>query len=149
MKILFDWFVAIYKIANLQILFFDLNNTIITKKTINKIHSLSDISKKLKIEEENIKYILSDYNTHSQKIYQILKKKKRPRVCFFPTSPQIIKAKGKVDKNSRPFLKYIDYLFINSKFEFKYWSNFIAKSKIKIIGLPLFYKLKRNKKNKY
>ena len=131
------------------LLFFDLNNTIITKKTINKIHSLSDISKKLKIEEQNIKYILSDYNTHSQKIYQILKKKKRPRVCFFPTSPQIIKAKGKVDKNSRPFLKYIDYLFINSKFEFKYWSNFIAKSKIKIIGLPLFYKLKRNKNKKY
>ena len=139
MEFIFDNFLK--KLLLKILLFFNLNNTIITKNAINKIHSLSDISKKLKIDEKNIKYVLSDYNTHSQKIYQILKKKKRPRVCFFPTSPQIIKAKRKVDKNLRPFLKYIDYLFINSKFEFKYWSNFIAKSKIKIVGLPLFYKL--------
>lgn len=127
------------------LLFFDLNNKNFTKKILNKIHSLSEISKKLNLEENNIKYILTDYNTHSQNIYQILKEKKRPRVYFFPTSPQVIKAKNKVNKNARPFLNYIDNLFINSNFELKYWSNFIAKSKIKIIGLPLFYKLKRNK----
>ena len=64
-------------------------------------------------------------------------------IYFFPTSPQIVNAKKKVVKNSRPFLKYIDYLLINSKFEFDYWSNFIIKSKIKIIGIPLFYSLKK------
>jgi hypothetical protein len=132
------------KISLKILLFLDLNNSI-SNKIIKKIHSLTNICKKLNIEESMIKYILSDYNTHSQKIYQILKKKKRPLIYFFPTSPQIIKAKKKVDKNSRPLLKYIDYLLINSKFEFDYWSNFIIKSKIKITGIPLFYSLKKKK----
>lgn len=133
------------KISLKILLFLDLNNSI-SNKIIKKIHSLTNICKKLNIEESMIKYILSDYNTHSQKIYQILKKKKRPLIYFFSTSPLAINAKKKkVNKNSRPFLKYIDYLLINSKFEFDYWSNFIIKSKIKIIGIPLFYSLKKTK----
>jgi hypothetical protein len=130
------------KISLKILLFLSLNN-FISNKIIKKIHSLTNICNKLNIDESMIKFILSDYNTHSQTIYQILKKKKRPLIYFFPTSPQIINAKKKVDKNSRPFLKYIDCLLINSKFEFDYWLNFIIKSKIKIIGIPLFYSLKK------
>ena len=85
------------------LLFFDLNNTIITKKTINKIHSLSDISKKLKIEEENIKYILSDYNTHSQNIYQILKKKKGQEFAFFLHLLKLSKLKERLTKTQDHF----------------------------------------------
>lgn len=130
------------KISLKVLLFLGINN-FISNKIIKKIHSLTNICKKLNIDESMIQCILSDYNTHSQTIYQILKKKKRPLIYFFPTSPQIINARKKVDINSRPFLKYIDYLLINSKFEFDYWSNFINKSKIKIIGIPLFYPLKK------
>lgn len=130
------------KISLKILLFLGLNN-FISNKIIKKIHSLTNLCNKLNIDESMIKFILSDYNTHSQTIYQILKKKKRPLIYFFPTSPQIINAKKKVVKNLRPFLKYIDYLLINSKFEFDYWSNFIIKSKIKIIGIPLFYSLKK------
>jgi hypothetical protein len=128
-------------------LFLKIDKIFFFKKVVNHIHSLDEVCKKLNIDRKNVKSLMSDYNTHSQTLYQILISKRKPSVYFFPTSPQIIKARSKVNRNVRPFLKYVDYLFINSKYEFKYWSNFIEKKKIKIIGLPIFYELK--KKNNF
>ena len=56
------------------------------------------------------------------------------------TNVKITIIKRDQEKN---FPRIILVLFINSKYEFKYWSNFIDKKKIKIIGLPIFYGIKK------
>ena len=140
----------IYKIILKFLIFFVLGNNLIFKKIVSKVHSLNNVCKKLNISTSNVKYILSDSNTHSETLNQILlDKKKKIKVYFFSPQPQIFKPKSKiVNTEGRPFLKYIDTLLINSKYDLKYWSNFIEKKKIKIIGPSIFFNFKKKKKFK-
>ena len=123
------------------------NKNSLFKKILSEVHSFKKICNQLKVNKFKIKYILSDLNTHSETLYQILlNKKKQFKIVFFPTSPQNVKPRSKkVNVNARPFLKLIDLLLINSKYDLNYWLNFISKEKIKIIGPSLFYHLDKNK----
>ena len=129
------------------LIIFQFNKNSFFKKILSEVHSFEKICNKLKINKLKIKYILSDLSTHSETLNQILlNKKKQIKIVFFQTSPQNFTQRfKKVNVNARPFLKLIDLLLINSKYDFNYWLNFIGKEKIKIIGPSLFYNLNKNK----
>lgn len=138
----------IFKIILKLLIFFELSNSSIFKKVIFGVHSLENVCKKLNVLKSNVKFILSDLNTRSETLNQLLlEKKKKIKVCFFPTSPQTVKSKSDIiNTKGRPLLKHVDILLINSKYDFLYWSNFLEKKKIKIIGPSIFINLK-NKRN--
>ena len=123
------------------------NKNLFFNKILSEVHSFEKICSQLKVNKFKIKYILSDVNTHSETLNQILLNKNRHfKIVFFLTSPQVVKSiSKKLNINARPFLKLIDLLLINSEYDFNYWSNFISREKIKIIGPSLFYHLRKNK----
>ncbi len=135
----------IYKIINhiLQKLNFRIINNF--KNKINyDLHDPTKLINKLDIGSiKDIEYLFTEYNNFSIWIKNFYYLKDRPKIIFFPSSPQIISNTKKINKNKK---LYGDLLLTISDKEKNYWKNFIDKKKIKSIGVPQFNEIR--KKNK-
>lgn len=140
--------------------FFKLYNSFLFKYSSEKVFGLLQLLKKINISHyDQIKFIMTDYNTSSQRIVSFANfHNKKYKIVFFPSSPQLAgdltTLKGSNEKNKltafnfmndkkKRMLKYADFLLVNSKFELNYWNKYIDKKFIKIIGLPIFYHISK------
>jgi hypothetical protein len=116
------------------------------KKKINyKLHNPKILINQLEINHLNeIKYIFTEYGNFSIWIKNFYQLSKRPKIIFFPSSPQIFLNK----KIKRKKKLYGDLLLNISTKEKKFWKQFIDSKKIKPIGVPNFNQIRFNKRKK-
>ena len=128
---------TIYKIINhiLQKLNFRIINNF--KNKINyDLHDPTKLIDKLDIRSiKDIEYLFTEYNNFSIWIKNFYYLKDRPKIVFFPSSPQIISNTKQINKNKK---LYGDLLLTISDKEKNYWKNFIDEKKIKSIGVHKF-----------
>ena len=121
------------------------------KKAINyRLHNPEVLINKVKLNDLNeIKYIITEYGNFSIWIKNFYEIAIRPKIIYFPSSPQIFLNKKKVNERKKKL--YGDLLLNISDREKNFWSAFIDKKKIKPIGVPYFnsnkfYKITKKKK---
>ena len=89
---------------------------------------------------KDIEYLFTEYNNFSIWIKNFYYLKDRPKIVFFPSSPQIISNTKQINKNKK---LYGDLLLTISDKEKNYWKNFIDEKKIKSIGVPKFNDIRK------
>tara|TARA_Y100000816_G_scaffold100250_1_gene69881 strand:- start:22606 stop:23784 length:1179 start_codon:yes stop_codon:yes gene_type:complete len=127
-----------YKLINYLLLKINLKILNNFREKINlKLHNPKILLKKLKIDYmDNLKYIFTEYGNFSVWLKNFYISKKRPRIIFFPSAPQIFLYKKLKNKDKKKLNG--DLLLTISSEDERYWSQFIHSSKIKPIGVPGF-----------
>tara|TARA_B100000989_G_scaffold296386_1_gene279511 strand:- start:3662 stop:4849 length:1188 start_codon:yes stop_codon:yes gene_type:complete len=117
-------------------------------KIISRLHNPKILIKKVKINNiDNLHYIFTEHGNNSLWLKKFYIHENKPRIIFFPSSTQIFLFKKKSNIIDKKKL-YGDLLFTISSKEKKFWGQFIEKSKIKPIGVPVFNHIKSISKTK-
>jgi len=113
----------------------------IRNKLDNKIHNISFLKKKLKINDfENFHFILNEFQKTSYWSNKIISHNKKTKLFLFPHTTHIYKYDKSKLKNTHNTPKKCDAIFIGSMHDKKIWQNRMEREKIFITGHPKYDK---------
>ena len=110
---------------------------------------------KKKIDIFQVQIFFSEFGTYSSLIDYLKLEKNRPKIIHFPTSSHIFQKPLSSNEPIRYSLKG-DFLLISNDYDLEFWSQFIKKENIKVVGVPkydskwlnkIIFKQKKNFKN--
>ena len=92
---------------------------------------------KKKIDIFQVQIFFSEFGTYSSLIDYLKLEKNRPKIIHFPTSSHIFQKPLSSNEPIRYSLKG-DFLLISNDYDLEFWSQFIKKENIKVVGVPKY-----------